>query len=100
MELGFIGLGRMGGNMTRRLIAAGHNVVVWDRSAETVHALSSIGATPAASLEALAATLTPPRAVWIMVPAGEPTEQTVGNLGELLGRGDVLVDGGNSYFKD
>jgi 6-phosphogluconate dehydrogenase len=100
MQLGLIGLGRMGGNMARRLIEGGHQVVVWDRSADPVKALVGRGAIGAASLEDLARRLTPPRAVWVMVPAGEPTEQTVLALSVVLDRGDAIVDGGNSYFKD
>jgi 6-phosphogluconate dehydrogenase len=100
MQLGLIGLGRMGGNMARRLIDGGHQVVVWDRSADPVKALVSQGATGAASLEDLVARLSPPRAVWVMVPAGGPTEQTVVALSLVLDRGDAVIDGGNSYFKD
>jgi 6-phosphogluconate dehydrogenase len=100
MQLGLIGLGRMGGNMARRLIEGGHHVVVWDRSADPVKALVGRGAIGAASLEDLVRRLTPPRAVWVMVPAGEPTEQTVLALSVVLDRGDAIVDGGNSYFKD
>jgi len=100
MQLGIIGLGRMGGNMARRLMAGGHQVVVWDRSAEAVKTLASSGATGAASIEDLVATLTAPRAVWVMVPAGDATEQTVTALGARLQAGDVIIDGGNSHFKD
>ncbi|HEY0792406.1 MAG TPA: decarboxylating 6-phosphogluconate dehydrogenase, partial [Chthoniobacterales bacterium] len=100
MQLGMIGLGRMGGNMARRLARAGHEVVVYDRSAEAVSALAQEGFGGAASLEALAQKLTPPRAVWVMVPAGGPTEQTVTALKGLLAPGDAVIDGGNSYYKD
>jgi 6-phosphogluconate dehydrogenase len=100
MQLGLIGLGRMGGNMARRLMAGGHQVVVWDRTPDAVKALAREGGGPAASLEDLVSRLTPPRAVWVMVPAGEPTEQTIATLGGLLAAGDAVVDGGNSYFKD
>ncbi|HEY0792859.1 MAG TPA: decarboxylating 6-phosphogluconate dehydrogenase [Chthoniobacterales bacterium] len=100
MQLGMIGLGRMGGNMARRLARAGHEVVVYDRSAEAVSALAQEGFGGAGSLEALAQKLTPPRAVWVMVPAGGPTEQTVEALKGLLAPGDAVIDGGNSYYKD
>jgi 6-phosphogluconate dehydrogenase len=90
----------MGGNMARRLIAGGHQVVAWDRSPEAVSALTAHGATGATSIDNLASTLTPPRAVWIMVPAGEATEQTVNALAAVLAAGDVIVDGGNSHYKD
>jgi 6-phosphogluconate dehydrogenase len=100
MQLGLVGLGRMGGNMARRLIAGGHQVVVWDRNAEPVRTLVAGGAAGAASLADLVSHLSPPRAVWVMVPAGGPTEQTVIALGAVLERGDAIIDGGNSYFKD
>jgi 6-phosphogluconate dehydrogenase len=100
VQLGLIGLGRMGGNMARRLAAGGHPVVAWDRSADAVQALQQEGVIGATSLDDLAARLTPPRAVWIMVPAGAPTEQTVAALAERLQRDDVIIDGGNTHFKD
>jgi 6-phosphogluconate dehydrogenase len=100
MRLGFIGLGRMGGNMTRRLAAAGHTVVAWDRNAEAVQRVVGTGVYGASSLHDLVAQLQPPRIVWVMVPAGEPTEQTVEALSAALAAGDVVLDGGNSYFKD
>ena len=100
MQLGFVGLGRMGGNMTRRLVAGGHEVVAWDRNADAVQALARAGVSGAASPADLVSRLTPPRAVWIMVPAGDPTEQTVTTLAEHLQQGDTIVDGGNSHFKD
>ena len=100
MQLGLIGLGRMGGNMARRLAAGGHQVVAWDRSAEAVQAATRDGAVAAQSLEDLVAKLSPPRAVWIMVPAGDPTEQTIIALAGRLQRGDAVVDGGNTHFKD
>jgi len=100
MQLGLIGLGRMGGNMARRLIAGGHDIVAWDRSADAVNRVAGDGASGAASLDDLVAKLRAPRAVWIMVPAGEPTEQTVAALGERLQPGDTIVDGGNTHFKD
>jgi 6-phosphogluconate dehydrogenase len=100
MQLGLIGLGRMGGNMARRLTAGGHAVVAWDRSAEAVTALAAQGVTGASSLDDLVAKLAAPRAIWIMVPAGDPTEQTVAALAERLQRGDTIIDGGNSFYKD
>jgi 6-phosphogluconate dehydrogenase len=100
MEIGMVGLGRMGGNMARRLTRAGHRVIGWARHAETVRAAEADGVEGAASLEDLVARLPAPRAVWVMVPAGAPTEDTVRALGERLSPGDVVVDGGNSYFKD
>ena len=86
--------------MARRLIAGGHDIVAWDRSADAVTRVAGDGASGAASLDDLVATLRAPRAVWIMVPAGDPTEQTVAALGERLQPGDTIVDGGNTHFKD
>jgi 6-phosphogluconate dehydrogenase len=100
VQLGMIGLGRMGGNMVRRLLRAGHSAVAFDYSAEKVHELAGEGAVGASSMEDLVKKLTPPRAVWIMVPAGDATEKTVEALGGLLGAGDAIIDGGNSFFKD
>src|SRR5687768_1403412 len=100
MQLGLIGLGRMGGNMARRLIGGGHDIVAWDRSADAVTRVAGDGASGAASLDDLVARLQPPRAVWIMVPAGEATEQTVAALAERLQPGDTVIDGGNTHFKD
>ena len=100
MQLGMVGLGRMGANMARRLMKAGHDCVVTDLNAEAVTALGREGARGAGSLEALVEALAPPRVVWLMVPAGAPTEQTVTRLGMLLAAGDIVVDGGNSWFKD
>jgi 6-phosphogluconate dehydrogenase len=100
MQLGMIGLGRMGGNMTRRLLQGGHEVAVYDRSVEAVQGAVAEGATGAASLAELAAALTPPRAVWMMVPAGAPVEATIAEMAPLLAAGDVLIDGGNSNYKD
>ena len=100
MQLAMVGLGRMGGNMVRRLLRGGHECVVYARSAETRQQFVSDGAVAAESLEDLVAKLTPPRAVWLMVPSGEVTEQNVQRLGGLLAKGDTLIDGGNSYFKD
>jgi 6-phosphogluconate dehydrogenase len=100
MQLGMVGLGRMGSNMVRRLMRAGHTLSVTDLSAEAVATLAKEGATGAASLKDLVASLAPPRAVWVMVPAGGPTEQTVMTLGDLLSAGDAIIDGGNSWGKD
>ena len=100
MQIGLIGLGRMGGNMTRRLLDGGHQVVVWDRSADAVKALAANGAGGASSLADLVSRLTAPRAIWLMVPAGDPTEQTVTALGDLLQNGDAIIDGGNTHYKD
>jgi 6-phosphogluconate dehydrogenase len=100
MQLGLVGLGRMGANMARRLMKAGHTCVVSDLNAEAVAAMARDGATGAGSLDALVAALEPPRAVWVMVPAGDPTEKTVTALGALLSPGDIVIDGGNSWFKD
>jgi 6-phosphogluconate dehydrogenase len=100
MQLGMVGLGRMGANMTRRLMRGGHSLMVSDLSADTVKQLGSEGATGSSSLEDLVAKLTPPRAVWIMVPSGGPTETTVQKLASAMQNGDAIIDGGNSYFKD
>ena len=100
MQIGLIGLGRMGGNMARRLARGGHEVIAWDRSPDAVAALRSDRITGGTSIDDLASRLTPPRAIWIMVPAGDPTEQTVHALAEHLERNDVIIDGGNSYYKD
>ncbi len=100
MELGIVGLGRMGGNISQRLMRAGHRMVVYDRNETAVHGLADKGAQPSAGLADMVAKLTPPRAVWVMLPAGKITEATVAELAELLQDGDVIIDGGNSYYKD
>src|ERR1700743_3516040 len=100
MQLGMIGLGRMGGNISRRLIAHGHEVVVYDRDPKAIDALTKDKATAATSLEDFAKKLTKPRAVWVMLPSGHPTEETVLALGEILEEGDTIIDGGNSFWKD
>ena len=100
MQLGMVGLGRMGANMTRRLMRGGHSPVVSDLSADSVKQLSGEGAAGSASLQDLVSKLTPPRAIWIMVPSGAPTEQTVQTLAQHLQAGDAIIDGGNSFFKD
>jgi 6-phosphogluconate dehydrogenase len=100
MQLGLIGLGRMGGNMARRLLRSNHDIVAWDRNADAVSALARENAIAATSLSDLVGRLASPRAIWIMVPAGEATEQTVAALAQVLAPGDVIIDGGNSHFKD
>ena len=100
MELGMIGLGRMGSNMVQRLVLGGHPVVVCDLQEEAVIEVVNYGAVSSSSLEDLVAQLTTPRAVWVMVPAGKPTENTINSLSKLLSAGDVVIDGGNSNYKD
>ena len=99
MQLGMIGLGRMGGNMSRRLLRAGHTVVAFDRSVEAVNALARESAVPATSLEALVTGLVAPRAVWIMVPA-EVVDATIDALAPHLSAGDIVIDGGNTHYQD
>jgi 6-phosphogluconate dehydrogenase len=100
MQIGIIGLGRMGANIARRLIRNGHQAVVHDRSLEAVAALASEGAAGVQGLAELVQGLAVPRVVWVMLPAGPATEETVGMLGELLQPGDVIIDGGNTFYKD
>jgi 6-phosphogluconate dehydrogenase len=100
MQIGMIGLGRMGANMARRLMRGAHECVVYDRNAKTVNALAGEGATAASSLEEVVGKLKEPRAVWIMLPSGAPTEETVVALSKLLTAGDAIIDGGNSFYKD
>ena len=100
MQIAMVGLGRMGANMVRRLMRGGHECVVFDRKQASVDQLMSEGASGVGSLEDLATSLAPPRAVWVMVPAGGPTEETVRALAGGLASGDIIIDGGNSYFKD
>ena len=100
MQIGMIGLGRMGANMARRLMKGGHECVVYDRHAETVDTLAREGAVGAHSLEEVAKKLSALRAVWIMLPSGGPTEETVVALSKLLAAGDAIIDGGNSFYKD
>lgn len=100
MQLGMIGLGRMGANMVRRLMRGGHHCVVFDRDPEAVHRLAAEGAVGAGSLDDLISRLSPPRALWMMVPAGDATEATVDALVQRLSPEDIVIDGGNSYFKD
>jgi 6-phosphogluconate dehydrogenase len=100
MELGLVGLGRMGANMARRLMAGGHRCVVYDVNPDAISALAKEGAEGASSLGELSEKLSAPRAVWVMVPAGEITEKTVGDVAAVLEPGDAIVDGGNSYYRD
>jgi 6-phosphogluconate dehydrogenase len=100
MQIGVIGLGRMGGNISRRLIKNGHEVVVYDHDAKAVTALSRDGAKGADGLDKLVAQLRPPRAVWVMLPAGKITEDVIGQLGKLLAAGDIVLDGGNTFWRD
>jgi 6-phosphogluconate dehydrogenase len=100
MRIAVIGLGRMGANISRRLMRGGHEVVGFDRSPETVDQLAADGAVAATSLEDAASKLAAPRIFWVMVPAGEPTEETVAQLRAIAQAGDVIIDGGNSFFKD
>lgn len=100
MRIGFIGLGKMGSNMGERLLRERHEVVAFDRNAEATRALSEKGAAGASSLRELVSKLNPPRAIWMMVPSGEPVTQTIADLGPMLSAGDALVDGGNSNFED
>ena len=100
MQLGMIGLGRMGANIVRRLMRAGHTCVVYDRDPAPGQALAAEGAVAAASLEDLVAKLDGPRAVWVMLPAGKPTEATIETLTTLLSKGDTVIDGGNSFWQD
>ncbi|HVX33701.1 MAG TPA: decarboxylating 6-phosphogluconate dehydrogenase [Solirubrobacterales bacterium] len=100
MELGIVGLGRMGANMARRLMKDGHKIVAYDVNPDAVEALSGEGATGSSSLADFAAKLTPPRSAWVMVPAGKITEETVQGLEGVLEAGDAIVDGGNSYYRD
>jgi len=100
MQLAMIGLGRMGGNMTERLLRDGHQVVVYDRSPEAISASAKLGATASTGLEDMVAKLSSPRVIWIMVPAGAPVDSSIAALQPLLSRGDILIDGGNSNYHD
>ncbi|HEV7157773.1 MAG TPA: decarboxylating 6-phosphogluconate dehydrogenase [Caulobacteraceae bacterium] len=100
MQLGVVGLGRMGANIARRLMRDGHQCVVWDRDAAAGETLAGEGASPAKDLAGVVAALEKPRAVWVMLPAGDPTDSTIMQLGDLLERGDVVLDGGNSFYRD
>lgn len=100
MEVGMIGLGRMGSNMARRMLDSGHRVVSYDPVPQAVKALVDQGANGADSIAELAAKLNTPRAVWLMVPSGEPTEIAISGLAAELSAGDIIIDGGNSYYRD
>jgi 6-phosphogluconate dehydrogenase len=100
VQLAIIGLGRMGANIARRLMGDGHSCVVYDRDPKAVSAVADHGASGAKDLADLVRQLKPPRAVWVMLPAGGPTEETVQALGDLLQAGDTVIDGGNSFYKD
>ena len=100
MEIGVIGLGRMGGNMAQRLLRAGHEVVAYDPVPDAVQAQARSGATASSSIRHLAELLAPPRAVWLMVPSGQPTEETITSVAGELEAGDTIIDGGNSNYKD
>ena len=100
MQLGIIGLGRMGGNIARRLMLNGHTTVVFDRNTDFVSALQKDGATGVADLKALVDGLSKPRAVWVMLPSGAPTEDTIEILSQLLDGDDIIIDGGNTFYKD
>jgi len=100
MQLGLIGLGRMGSGMTLRLLQGGHQVMVFDRSADAIAALTGNGATGASSLEDLGQKLKAPRIFWLMIPAGPPVDDTIQRLSAILSPGDIIVDGGNSNYKD
>jgi 6-phosphogluconate dehydrogenase len=101
MEIGVVGLGRMGGNIARRLLRAGHRCVVYDVSPEAVSGLAKEGAQGSDSLQAIVASLpAKPRAIWVMLPAGHITSEAVARLGELLDAGDIVIDGGNTFWKD
>ena len=100
MELGMIGLGRMGANMTERLVRGGHRVISYDRSAEAIQRVVDVGGVGAHSLLDFVKQLTPPRIIWMMVPSGAPVDQTIEQLLPNLAAGDILIDGGNSNYKD
>ena len=100
MQLGMIGLGRMGGNMARRLMRGGHDCGVFDLNPENIKQLVSEGATGASSIDDLIERLPKPRIVWLMVPSGDPTEQAVTAVSQRTGGDSIIIDGGNSFFKD
>ncbi len=100
MQLGMVGLGRMGLNMTRRLLAGGHSVVAYDLGPEAVDAAVAAGAIGASSLQDVGVRLSAPRVIWMMVPCGDAVDSTIAEVGTCLGAGDVLIDGGNSNYKD
>jgi 6-phosphogluconate dehydrogenase len=100
MQVGVIGMGRMGANIARRLMRGGHQCVVYDRDFKAVAAVVAEGASAASDLADLVRQLTPPRTGWVMLPAGAPTDETVAELGQLFAPGDVVIDGGNSFYRD
>jgi 6-phosphogluconate dehydrogenase len=100
MRIAMIGLGKMGGNMTERLLRNGHEVVAYDRAADVVDRYAKLGAKPASDLSGVVAQLTGPRVVWIMVPAGKPVDDTIAELSKTMTKGDIIIDGGNSNFHD
>lgn len=100
MELAFVGLGKMGANMVRRLVGGGHKVHAFDRNLEVVDGLAREGATPARSIAELVAALPAPRVIWMMIPAGAPVDQMIDEISPLLSARDILIDGGNSRFTD
>src|SRR5580698_4672188 len=100
MQIGVVGLGRMGGNISRRLLQHGHDVVVFDRDQDAVAELGKVKAKPAKTLGDVVSQLTAPRTVWIMLPSGKPTESTIAELAGLLGKDDAIIDGGNTFYKD
>src|ERR1051325_2774428 len=100
MQIGIVGLGRMGGNIARRLSKGGHRVVAFDRDPKAVAGLAEAGLAGAKGLDGLVRPLQPPRTVWVMLPAGGPTETTIERLGALLQDGDRIIDGGNTFYKD
>ena len=100
MQLGMIGLGRMGGNIVRRLMKNGHSCVVYDKSADTVHEFAGEGAKPSRDVADFVKQLEAPRAVWVMLPAGPITDETIVELSGLLAKGDIVIDGGNSFYQD
>ncbi len=100
MKIGFVGLGKMGFNMVQRLLNDGHQVVAWDPSEDTVHEIEKLGAIAASSLKELTEKLPAEKVVWLMVPAGKPVDQNLNALLELLSKDDIIIDGGNSYWKE
>ncbi len=100
MDIAMIGLGRMGANMATRLLGGGHRVVAYNRSEGPIKAIEEVGADGARTLDEIIEKLEAPRAVWVMLPAGDPTESAVNELADSLSEGDVIIDGGNSYYKD
>ena len=100
MQVGFVGLGKMGGNMVERLLGDSHRVVVYNRTAGKIQDAVKKGASGSGSLQEMVSKLQSPKVVWLMVPSGEPVDQNIADLIPLLGEGDIVVDGGNSYYKD